>query len=222
VVVSPGDVDLHPRDTLRLDADVTDRYGNALDTIAVQWRSSDEVMAVVDGSGLVSSGAVPGAVDITARSGSASGTASVMVMASDPSEVADLRVVSVTEGSVTLGWTQVPDGAGGAAKYALRGVQGTLVWDAASGSQVTIPGTSVGADLNFTVDGLGAERRYEFQVAAYRGSVGTNAVFGAPSTVARATTTSAAPVVARIVVTPTAVARPSGDTATFRSQAQDE
>jgi hypothetical protein len=100
-------------------------------------------------------------------------------------------------------------------------VQGTLVWDAASGSQVTIPGTSVGADLNFTVDGLGAERRYEFQVAAYRGSVGTNAVFGAPSTVARATTTSAAPVVARIVVTPSGVALTTGDTATFRAQAQD-
>ena len=99
--------------------------------------------------------------------------------------------------SVTLSFTEVTDGAGQPAKYDVRfSSSGTLWGGARSVTQGTcstpLAGTTVGAVKTCTVLGLSPSTAYQFQLIAFRGTIGAGAVYGALSNLAGATTSSAA------------------------------
>ena len=113
--------------------------------------------------------------------------------------VADLGVASTTSTSATLSFTQVDDGASGAASYEVRFAPAStsFAWatatDVASGTcAVPIAGTTVGANITCTVLGLTPNTTYNFQVVAFRGTFNSSPVFGSPSNVAAGSTTAAA------------------------------
>ena len=79
VTITPSAAELAALEaTVQLAAEVRDQYGNVMANASVSWSSSDDAVAAVDGSGLVTA-AANGAVTITATSGQASGTAAVTV-----------------------------------------------------------------------------------------------------------------------------------------------
>ena len=92
VMQSPDSVALMPEeetitalgDTLRLAAAAFDANGHAVAGAAFSWESSDDAVATVDGSGLVTA-VQNGTATITATSGSARGSAAVTVMQSPDS-----------------------------------------------------------------------------------------------------------------------------------------
>ncbi|HKS05561.1 MAG TPA: fibronectin type III domain-containing protein [Gemmatimonadaceae bacterium] len=110
-----------------------------------------------------------------------------------PGTVTDLRVSAVTDSSATLTFKQVTDGAGKPASYDIRFSLAPISWGGAtrvaSGTCASpLAGTSVGANLVCTVQGLAAAKVYNFQLVAFRGTLGAGAVFGALSNVAVGTT----------------------------------
>ena len=78
VAVSPDSVALVVGDTARLSATVLDALGVEVEGAEVSWSSADTLVATVDAAGLAT-GRGPGETEITATSGSASGTAAVRV-----------------------------------------------------------------------------------------------------------------------------------------------
>ena len=79
VAVSPEEATIAALgDTVRLAAEAFDANGHAVANAELAWATSDEAVATVDGSGLVTA-AGHGTATITATSGGASGTASVAV-----------------------------------------------------------------------------------------------------------------------------------------------
>jgi hypothetical protein len=111
--------------------------------------------------------------------------------------VADLHAASITDSSVTVTWTQVDDGAGGAASYLLKFSLPPLDWSQAT-TACESPGDSVGAEASCTVAGLAAESTYDFQVMSYRGQSATPEG-AAYSDVVRAETVPAGPADAGVV-----------------------
>ena len=103
----------------------------------------------------------------------------------------DLKLVSVTESTATLRWTQVDDGAGAPAKYALRYGSPTISWGSAYPTEVSVAGTSVGAAQQYTFEGLQPGTTYQFRLVSYRGTLNQNAVFGPTSNTASGTTSRA-------------------------------
>lgn len=106
----------------------------------------------------------------------------------DPGQVNDLIVTDSTGTSVTLSFTQVDDGTGNPAEYAVRWHAGPMNWGAAEEvSQGTcaapLQGTAIGATIACTIEGLSPEVGYTFQVAAFRGTFQTGAVYGELSNV---------------------------------------
>lgn len=81
IKVSPGSVTLQEGETTQLQASVLDSAGNALDR-TVSWSSSNTSIATVDPLGVVE-GRLEGEATITAKSGDASGSATVLVQAVD-------------------------------------------------------------------------------------------------------------------------------------------
>ena len=80
VVVTPAaDTLVALGDTVRLAAEAADANGHAVGVSEFQWASSDTLVAVVDGSGLVTA-AGNGSATITAAAGGATGTAVVTVV----------------------------------------------------------------------------------------------------------------------------------------------
>ena len=87
VVVLPAEAAIAALgDTLRLVAEAFDANGRAVAGAAFSWESSDDAVATVDGSGLVTA-AGNGTATITASAGGASGTATVTVAQSPDSVV---------------------------------------------------------------------------------------------------------------------------------------
>ena len=90
--------------------------------------------------------------------------------------VTDLAVSSATASSLTVRWTEVSDGVGAPASYAVRFAQAPFVWStatAACGS--SLAGTSIGAQRSCTIQGLSADNTYSVQVMSYRaGGTGTD------------------------------------------------
>src|SRR5260370_1045891 len=169
-----------------------DAVGNTLAGQAISWVSSAPAVATVSGSGLAT-GVAAGTATISATSGGVTGTGAVTVTATQPGMVIDLAVAGVTASSVTLAFTEVSDGTGQPAGYDIRSARGTLSWGTATGvaegaGAVPLAGTSIGAKRTCTVLGLAAATGYQFQLVAYRGTLGVNAVFGALSNVASGTT----------------------------------
>lgn len=77
VVVSPSQISVEVLETVQLEASVRDASGASLTGRAVTWSSSDNTVATVSGSGLVT-GVSEGTVTITATSEGVNGTAQVL------------------------------------------------------------------------------------------------------------------------------------------------
>jgi len=78
VTVSPQDGIIEVGQTIQLTASVEDAGGTAIPSPTITWSSSDETVATVSSTGLIT-GLLGGSVTISATSGSATGTAPVMV-----------------------------------------------------------------------------------------------------------------------------------------------
>jgi hypothetical protein len=94
---------------------------------------------------------------------------------------------------VTLSFTEVDDGLGQPARYAVRFSEPPIAWGSApnvsKGTCATpVFGHGVGARLTCTVFGLAPATTYEFQVAAYRSTLDLVEIFGDPSNIAQGTT----------------------------------
>src|SRR5947208_3437826 len=204
MVLSPATVSVAAGSTVQLTATPRDSAGTALSGRTVSWASSNGGVATVSGAGVVT-GVTAGAATVTATSEGKSGTATVTVTAppttvTNPGTVTDLRVASVADTGVTLAFTEVTNGSGGAASYDVRVVPGTsLTWGASAPSvsrgtcATPVAGTTVGAQRSCTVLGLARSTAYSFQLVAYRGTLKVNAGFGARSNVATRTTVTAQP-----------------------------
>jgi hypothetical protein len=160
-----------------------------------------------------------------ALSNVASGTTTLTAATTPaPGTVSNLSVVSTADTAATLTFTQVTDGAGGAASYDVRYAVSPLTWATAThatrGTCTTpVAGTTVGSALTCTVLGLTANTAYQFQVVAFRGTLNVNAVLGALSNVASATTARTA--VASVAVTPLTGTVAVGSTMPFTATPKD-
>src|SRR5205823_2628224 len=101
VTVAPATASVATGQTVQLSATPTDANGNPLTGRVITWASSDNTIASVNGSGLVTGVAAGGPVTITATSEGKSGTASITVTA----PVATVTV-SPASASVQAGQTQ--------------------------------------------------------------------------------------------------------------------
>lgn len=107
----------------------------------------------------------------------------------DPPEVVDdLRVSSISQNSAIIEWTQVGNGAGGAANYRVAFGTATPSWPTTFTSANVVPGTSVGASRTFTVASLSPATTYLFQVESVLGNALDVANRGSRSNVATGTT----------------------------------
>jgi len=110
-----------------------------------------------------------------------------------PGTVTDLAVAAVRPNSVTLSFTEVDDGLGEPAQYAVRFAAPPIDWgtarDVTEGTCATpVSGKGVGTRLTCTVLGLAPATTYAFQVEAYRSTLDMVVVTGDPSNVAEGTT----------------------------------
>jgi len=97
VTVNPGSASFTALgETARFTAEVRDQNGQPMAGAAVAWASSDASVATVDAGGLVTAEG-NGAAAITARAGSASGSASVTVM-ENPDRAALVALYEATDG----------------------------------------------------------------------------------------------------------------------------
>ena len=138
-----------------------------------------------------------------------------------PGTVTTLTATPTADTSVTLAFTEVTDGTGSPASYDVRYSTTPIVWGSAAavtmGTCATpLAGRAIGTRLTCTALGLTASTGYGFQVVAFRGTLNINAVFGALSNVATATTLAPVPppppptAVAYILMSPQAVTIPVG------------
>src|SRR5205085_887096 len=233
VVLSPATVSVVAGSTAQLTATPKDSAGTALSGRTVSWASGNGGVATVSGAGVVT-GVAAGAATITATSEGKSGTATVTVTASpttvtNPGTVTDLRVAGVSDTGVTLAFTEVTNGSGGAASYDVRSVPGnTLTWGTGAPSvsrgtcATPVAATTIGAKRTCTVLGLAPSTAYGFELVAYRGTLKVDAVFGGLSNVATGTTAAvAAAPVAAIGVTPATWSAVAGNTQQLAATAKD-
>jgi len=111
-----------------------------------------------------------------------SGTASAEVLAD---RVSDLAVVATSDFSVELRWTQVADGTSRPAMYSVKYGTPSIDWATATVG-CSREGTSIGASMACTVDGLDPGTAYDFQLLSYR--LGAERQGGSYSNVANGTT----------------------------------
>ena len=175
VLVTPATATVTVGDTHAFGAAAEDAHGNPIPGAAFTWSSTQTGVATVDGSG-TATGRAAGTAGIRATAGAASGSATLTVRsaeADDPAPVTDLRLVDATETSATLSWTQVPDGRGRPAHYAIRYGEPGMTWGSASGTESRVQGTATGQPLEYAVEGLAADTEYEFEVRSFRVDGGT-------------------------------------------------
>lgn len=147
VNVAPASFSVVAGGTSQLSAQVLDQLGAEL-AAPVTWASSDETIATVDGTGLVT-GVIEGAVTITATSGAASDTSDGTVTAADSTGLSALTADISAEGGALVaaylaedatvdgsnnvtGW---PEHQGSGADLVLQGaVDGLLTLDLANAS----------------------------------------------------------------------------------------
>jgi len=228
VTVTPATASLSVGGTQPLVASAKDANGNALTGRTITWTTSNSGVATVNGSGLVGASAA-GSATITATSEGKGGTATVTVTApvSAPGTVTDLAVSGMTDTSATLSFTEVTEGSGQPARYDVRYAAGTISWGSATevtrGSCSTpLAGTTVGARRTCTVLGLTASTAYGFQLVAFRGTLGVDAVFGSPSNGASGTTGAGAPKpVASVTLSPATASITIGGTQQFTATLRD-
>lgn len=113
----------------------------------------------------------------------------------DPGRVADLRVESTASSSITLAWTEVPDGGKKPAVYAVVVSPDSFSWPTDLAGATFVPGDSIGATIQFGVDDLNRGTKYFAQVAAARLEETGNFLYGTPSNLVSAVTESDPPTV---------------------------
>jgi uncharacterized protein YjdB len=204
VTVTPAIATLNIGAKLALVAIVKDKNNNLMTGKAVAWTSSNPAIATIDSTGMTT-GITAGAATFTATVAGVSGTATVTVAALPPSAVTNLAVVAMNDTSATLTFTEVSDGAGGAAAVDIRFAPTPLQWGSATSvargtCQSPLAGTTVGSTMTCTVLGLTPGTAYSFQLVTFRGTTSANFVFGNASNVVAGTTT--APAVGSVTVTP--------------------
>ncbi|MGH7668327.1 MAG: Ig-like domain-containing protein [Gemmatimonadaceae bacterium] len=229
ISISPNPASATVGQSTQFTATARDSSGNALTGRPVVWLSSAPAVEAVDTTGKGTAMST-GSATISATSAGILGVTSetVAAPANPPGAVADLAAVASSATSATLSFTAVGDGTGGNANYEVRYAVHPISWgtaaDVASGTCSTpVTGYKSGAAVNCTVTGLSPATNYDFQAAAYRGTINTQgAVFGAISNVATATTPSApAASVAKVVVSPTSVTDTVGQHSQFSASVQD-
>jgi len=128
----------------------------------------------------------------------------------DPQAVVDLQAASTTDTSAALTFTEVDDGSGNPADYEIR-FHPTPIgenWDQATSVQegscaTPVEGAEIGAERTCTVAGLDPSTEYDFQMVAFRGTLGEDPVLSALSNVVTATTADPpAPEPASVEVSP--------------------
>jgi hypothetical protein len=82
--------------------------------------------------------------------------------------VVDLAASSATDTTLTVRWTEVGDGNGGAAWYRVRYSAPPFAWSSGQVACDAVAGTTVGAEKTCTIRGLSAESAYDVQVQSYR------------------------------------------------------
>lgn len=177
-------------DTTTLTAQARAADGSVVSNPNIQWSSLAPQIATVDTMGTVTARAIGTAVIAAATTCCSADSTSVVVEPADPGTVSDLAVSSTLTDGVTLTWTQVDDGAGQPADYVIRHGSPTVDWGQADSTQIAVDGTAIQQTMTYTVTGLAQATPYQFQVAAYRGTLGVDAVFSALSNVASASTDS--------------------------------
>ena len=180
--------------TVQFTATVLDGNGYEIPNVGVTWVSEEEGIATIDDDGMAT-GLAEGETMISAQYQGVDGATILTVEGtrnplSKPGEIQGLAVESVTEHTVTIRWTQVDDGGGGPAKYALRYGTPTISWGGAYSTEVSVEGTDIGTPLEYTWTGLEEGTPHQFQIVAYRGILDVAAVFGRVSSAISATTTS--------------------------------
>ena len=220
VVITPSSATLLTGDVQQFSAAVSDHWGNPIEGAKVTWSATPASVLEVDATGRATAMS-DGTAKLTAAYDGAKGLASVAVsIPAAPETVGDLHVVDVTETTVTLRWTQVDDGTGAAADYAIRYARAPLVWANAASTQVSEAGTAVGSSRDITFSSLDPATGYEFSIMSYRGTLGSDAVLGAPSEAVPATTDAEKPPVATVIATPGSLDLPGpGATNTLHAQA---
>jgi hypothetical protein len=107
--------------------------------------------------------------------------------------VDDLRVIGFTGSTLTLAWTQVGDGVGGAAWYRVKYAAPPFDWRTATiGCAPTMRGTNIGARMTCTVEGLQPGRPYIVGMMSFRVEDGVW-MDGAHANLAQGSTDTAGP-----------------------------
>lgn len=133
----------------------------------------------------------------------------------------DLAVTTINSTDLVLSFTEVDGGTGSPASYDIRIATPTINWGTASsvtsGTCATpVAGTTIGATKTCTVAGLATTTPYQFQLVPFRGTLGTDAVFGPLSNIASGTTGgSPPPVTDRITLASDGFTRADGALGAF-------
>jgi hypothetical protein len=229
LIVSPASATLSVDDTLQFLAYGRLNNGDSV-AVSVTWSATGGTITT---TGLYRAGQTPGSYAVTAAedAGSLDGTAGMAVTAPPPSSVpgtvTDLALAGVTDNSVTLAFTEVSDGTGQPASYDVRYAPSPISWGSATsvtGGTCATPlrGSTIGAKRTCTVLGLSAATAYGFQLVAFRGTLGLDAVFGTLSNVANGTTAAgAAQPVASVTVSPASASVSVGGTQQFTATLKD-
>ncbi|MCL4213158.1 MAG: Ig-like domain-containing protein [Gemmatimonadales bacterium] len=226
VSITPTQPALVPGGAVQLTAVARSATGSVLEGRPVTWSSTNTSVATVSATGLVV-GVAAGLATINAVAEGVMAAASANVANPSVSSVSTLAVVSTTDSSVTLRFTEVNDGTGAAANYELRVGSPTISWGSATavtGGSCPSPmtGTAIGAVRTCTVTGRSPSTTYQFQLVPFRGTLGAGAVFGALSNVVSATT-AAAPqaAVATVAIAPTSASAVVGGSTSFSATLRD-
>lgn len=196
VEVSPSSLSLEVGTVAQLEATASDSYGNDVSDASEAWSSSDTGVATVSADGSVEAVA-SGSATVTVTVADLSVDVPVEVLSSSdsddstasPEAVDDLSVVATSDSSVTLEWTQVDDGTGSPADYAIRYGSPTITWGDAYETEVSVTGDAVGATIQYEYTGLASGTDFEFQLVPYRGTLNETGVdFGPVSNAVAATT----------------------------------
>ena len=206
VIVTPGSESVFAGATVQFAAAVADANGNEMPEQTASWATSDQAVATVDQTGLAM-GVAAGSATITATNGSASGTASLTVLAiPDPLELAaDTNL----EGEVVASTVTIPAGVtltatagltilasdavniagkvlGGCVEITIDGsaavsVTGEIQNDCTVGAGAEVPGVTILADADVTVDGALIQSAGDITIANDRTAIATTPAGGSLS-----------------------------------------
>jgi uncharacterized protein YjdB len=147
----------------------------------------------------------------------------------NPGAVTDLAIASIADTTASLSFTQVNDGTGQPAQYEIRYAIATISWGSATNvargtCSTPIAGTTIGAKLTCSINGLNPSTAYNFQIVAFRGTLNVNAVFGPLANPLTASTIATAPppsLVASVAVSPGSASGSVGQSAQFSATVKD-